>query len=145
MVYRPSRTHVDVSLPDDQEKREKLLEKFNEWKPSPDFNPPVSGNFNTDEIYVDDYDNQTVIRVSGAIEGLYIGMEIPLYAGDDLKSFARNLAEEAGISTFQGNSGIFLEKGEIAEIRDKTADGQGRINLGKSYAGEDVEVVVIKK
>lgn len=142
MVYSPT-SDFEIFLPNDEEDRQKLLNKFNDWTPDEMGNPALSGDFEMDEIYVDTWDNNKKIRFSGTIDGLYIGGTIPLYANDQLKKFVRNLGDAVGVSTFDGSSGIFLEKEEIAEIRDKTADGQGRINLGKKYAGKDVEVVVI--
>lgn len=145
MAYSPT-SDFDIALPDDKEERKNLIEKFQENEvDKAGFNPVLSGDFKMDEIYVDTHSNNKKIRFSGYIDGLYIGGHIPLYANDQLKKFVRNLGDAVGISTFDGSSGIFLEKEEIAEMRDKTADRQGRINLGKKYSGEDVEVVVIQK
>src|SRR6056297_571704 len=104
MAYSP-KADFDVALPSDDEQRENLLEKLNNHKVDEvGYNPALSGDFDLDEIYVDTSNNNKQIRLSGVIDGLFISGQIPLYANDQLKKFARDLADAAGVSVFDGSS-----------------------------------------
>lgn len=59
-----------------------------------------------------------------------------------MKKLVEDLAEEVTID--RERAGLYLPPDDFEEVRTKTADAQGRVNLGIDRAGKDVKVVVIE-
>lgn len=126
-----------------QHKRNTLIEKLAEPGTNGDFD--FETTFKTEEIFIDTYSSPH-LAISGVVNDIYIGLTIPLRKGDPtLETLAKDLYSvlEPDINIDLTQSGMWLDAKDIKEKRLKTADGQGRINLGKQYNGQDVEIIVL--
>ena len=150
MVYDRN-GEVDFTLPRDDEERAETLKILNEWEPpeTDDWNPLLRReDFKLDEMYVDTGRNPS-LRLCGVIgeTGMYVNLDFELpREAKDVKRLARNMSEIAGLEVLdQGNtSGLYLAPDDFQEVRTKTADAQGRINMGLDAAGKDLKIVVIE-
>lgn len=70
---------------------------------------------------------------------------IPIRECKKTKQMVRDLAEltDMKVSETRKGTGLFLKPEDFEEVRKKTTDAQGRINLGVERAGKDVKVVVL--
>lgn len=96
--------------------------------------------FETEEIYVDTH-NGKHLHISGSIEEIHTSIYIPIEDNESMRQIVKDLVEVVDINP--DSSGLFLKPSDFDEVRTKTADGQGRINLGIDRAGKDVKVVIL--
>lgn len=99
------------------------------------------GSFQTGEIYIDTFRGKNTLNITGIIEDVYTSIQIPLIPDKELIKITEKLVDIVDLKPKE--SGLFLTPDNFEEVRRKTADGQGRINLGSERAGKDVRVVVM--
>lgn len=96
------------------------------------------GSFELEEMYVNGDD---LLTISGNIEDVFVNLNIPIKNNEQMQKIAQDINKVVTIDP--ESSGLYLKPKDFSEVRNKTADGQGRINLGKDYSGENVRVVVL--
>lgn len=155
MAYGDVRSYgwIDVVSDGDdaasEEQKDYLKAFFNRAGEEIPEDEPIGGgweykDFLLEELYLDNngLSSRPEIYLTGRIGSLFTAFSIPVFE-NDLQDFARELAEAVGIEPADYDSGLYIAPDEFSEVRERTCDGQGRINLGMDYAGTDVRVVVI--
>lgn len=99
-----------------------------------------TGSFELKEMYVDSHKG-TSLEITGSIEDIFIDLHIPIKNTSEMQKIAKEINKVVTID--KESSGLYLKPNDFSEIRRKTADGQGRVNLGKEKAGEEVRLVVL--
>lgn len=134
-------------IPEDEDKQENLLKSLKEsfkdenledqWLGG--YNP---GDFKLEEMYVKDYKDLS-LEIVGDIDNVLVSLSIPIKNNEDMQRIVEKLSQKVTIDT--ESSGLYLKPNDFSEVRTKTADGQGRINLGSDRAGKDIRVVVLNE
>lgn len=127
------------------EKAENLVESLKESVKEENFEEPWLGNYNEgtftlEEMYIEGH-KQPKLEINGKINSVYLSLSIPIKNNEEMQKIADQINKQVTID--KESSGFYLKPKDFTEIRTKTADGQGRINLGKDYSGEDVRVVIL--
>ena len=97
------------------------------------------GDFKLDEMYINNYKDKT-LDINGSIENVFVSLSIPIKNTEEMQKIAEQINKQVTID--KESSGLYLKPKDFSEVRTKTADAQGRINLGKEHSGEDVRVVI---
>jgi len=133
-----------LSLGEDEGVREKVIERIKETEEDDqEFGGFNCGDFDTEEIYVDMHSKE--LHVSGNIGDFFVMLNIPIKECKETKQMVKDLAEltDMRVGETRKETGLFLKPDDFEEVRKKTADAQGRINMGVERAGKDVKVVVL--
>lgn len=130
---------------EDTKKAENLIESLKETVKEENYEEPWLGSYNNesftlDEMYIDGH-KQPKLEINGEINEVFLSLSIPIKNTDEMQKIADQINKQVTID--KESSGFYLKPKDFTEIRTKTADGQGRINLGKDYGGEDVRVVIL--
>lgn len=131
---------------DNPEDAEKVLDSLQDSIKPENVDEPWLGGYNPDafkldEMYVDSQKGDKTLQINGTIENIFLGLTIPIRNNDEMQKIVKELNKVVTID--KESSGLYLKPGDFSEVRKKTADGQGRLNLGKEYAGEDVRLVIL--
>lgn len=88
-----------------------------------------------DEMYLDD--GRLVINI--LFDDWYASLQVPLRPNRDLRGLLHDLNEQFDIASRE--SGYYLSNDDIDFVDTFTPDGQGRVTLGREYAGQDVRLI----
>lgn len=101
------------------------------------------GDFELEEMYIDRMSTTPSLQLSGNISDVFIDLNIPIKNNKEMQKIAEEINKIVTID--KESSGLYLKPKDFSELRSFTVGDQGRINLGKDYAGKDVRVVVIEE
>lgn len=147
MVYTHNADFM-LTPPQDETQKQELIKQIENYETGDvDWEPMLEETLDTDELYVQSHSGRTILRLCGESKesNVWVNIEFPLSKGGSTEQLARDLADAANLDIVDNpsQSGLFLEPSDFDEVRKRTADAQGRVNLGMDKAGEDVKVVIM--